>query len=64
MVREAALRRNCVSYRLRLLGVIERVGSVPGVDDWLILSTLAVDKNPQIRQAAGRCLARCLVAGP
>jgi hypothetical protein len=64
MVREAAFRRNGVPYRLRLLGVIERVGSVPTADDWLLLSTLAADKNPQIRHAAARCLVRCPAGGP
>ncbi len=64
MVREAALRRNGAPYRLRLLGVIERVGSVPTTDDCLLLHTLAADKNPQIRHAAARCVVRCPVAGP
>ena len=64
MVREAAFRKNGLPYRLRLLGVIERVGSVPTAADWLTLNTLAADKNPQIRHAAGRCLTCCPAAGP
>lgn len=64
MVREAGLRRNGLPYRLRLLGVIECVGSVPTADDWVCLNLLAADKNPHIREAAGRCVARCPPAGP
>jgi len=44
--------------------VIERVGSVPTADDWLCLNLLAADKNPQIREAAGRCVVCCPAAGP
>ena len=64
MVREASRPSNGLPYRLRLLGVIERVGSVPTTDDWMCLNLLAADKNPQICQAAGRCLVRCRPAGP
>jgi hypothetical protein len=64
MVREAALRGNGVPYRLRLLGVIERVGSVPTAADWMDLKLLTADKNPQIREAAARCLVRCRAQGP
>lgn len=64
MILEAARRKNPLPYRLRLLAVIERVGSVPTTDDCLLLHTLAADKNPQIRHAAGRCVVRCPAAGP
>lgn len=64
LVREASRPKNGLSYRLRLLGVIERVGAVPTADDWLLLNTLAADKNPQIRAAAGRCVVRCPATGP
>ena len=64
MVREASRPRNGLAYRLRLLGVIERVGSVPTVADWMDLNALAANKNPQIRTAAGRCVALCPAAGP
>lgn len=58
LVLEAASRRNTLRHRLRVLGVIERVGRLSGPDDWLDLNVLAADRNPQIRDAAGRCLAR------
>ncbi len=58
LVLEAASKKNSVPHRLRVLGVIERVGRLSGPDDWLDLSMLAAEKNPQIRDAAARCLAR------
>lgn len=58
LVLEAARKKNSLSHRLRVLGVIERVGQLSGPDDWLDLSLLAAEKNPQIRDAAARCLAR------
>jgi hypothetical protein len=64
LVREAAVRRNGLAYRLRLLGVVEQVGEVPTAADWLTLSALAADKNPQVRAAAARCLVQCPAAGP
>lgn len=64
LVREASHPKNGLAYRLRLLGVIERAGAVPAADDWLLLTTLAADKNPQVREAAGRCVVRCPAAGP
>jgi hypothetical protein len=64
MVREAAFRKNGLAYRRCLLEVIERVGEVPAAGDWLTLTTLAADKNPQVRAAAARCLVRCPAAGP
>ncbi len=64
LVREAARPKNGLAYRLRLLGVIERAGAVAPADDWLLLKTLAADKNPQIREAVRRCGVRCPAAGP
>lgn len=64
MVREASLPKNGLAYRLRLLGVIERVGSVPTAADWMDLQVLAANKNPKLREAAGRCVVRCPAAGP
>src|SRR5213596_925930 len=57
LVLEAASRKNSLGYRLRLLGVVERIGELSGVDDWVDLNLLAADKNPQIRHAAAGCLA-------
>ena len=62
MVREASRPTNGRTYRLRLLGVIERVGSVPTVADGMDLGVLASNTNPKIREAAVRCLTRCPVA--
>lgn len=59
MVREASLPKNGLAYRLRLLGVIERIGWVPTAADWLGLNVLAADKNPKIRAAATRCVVHC-----
>jgi hypothetical protein len=64
MVREASRPKNGLAYRLRLLGVIERVGSVPTAADWLDLKVLTANKNPKLREAAGRCIVRCTAAGP
>lgn len=58
LVLEAAHKRNSSAHRLRVLAVIEGVGQLSGVDDWLDLNVIAADKNPQIRHAAARCLVR------
>lgn len=58
LILEAASRKNSLPHRLRLLAVIERIGQVPDPDDWFDLTVLAADKNPKLREAAGRCLVR------
>lgn len=63
LVLEAAWKRNSPAYRLRVLGVIERVEQLSGPDDWLELNIIAADRNPKIRHAAMRCLVRHGAAG-
>ena len=57
LVLGAAHRKNRVPHRLRMLAVIERIGQLSDVDDWMDLSILAADPNEQIRIAAGETLA-------
>ena len=64
LVLEAASRKNSPAHRLRVLAVIATVGRLSCPEDWMDLHILAADKNPQIRRAAGRCLARHPQAPP
>lgn len=64
LVLEAASKKNSPAHRLRVLAVIEGVGQLSCLDDWLDLNILVADKNPQIRHAAGRCLVRHSPAPP
>ena len=52
LVLGAARRKNRVPHRLRMLAVVERIGQLSDVDDWMDLSILGAD--PTSRSAPRR----------
>ncbi len=52
LIGEAVDRKNPRGYRLRVLGVIARIGTISDPSQFFDLSTLLRDRNPAIRSAA------------
>jgi hypothetical protein len=56
LVRQAVISRSA-GHRIRLLGVVERIGDMPDPDSHIELGTLLADKRPEVRNAVLRVLA-------